>query len=85
MDDKTWREYVLQVARNHSETPENVEREMQLAIIMAVDKSKADGNEYAINWWSKVPRKGEYPTPQEFVEYTAAYLKNGSGNRGIPC
>ena len=61
-----------QVALKHGVSVEEVRREINLAIEDALLDPTFEVKEY----WAKIPKKGEKPTPEEMIEYIANKIKS---------
>ncbi len=53
------------VAKEHSVTPDEVYREIEFAIEMAMQNPDPEAQQF----WAMMPRAGERPTPEEFIAY----------------
>lgn len=68
-------EIIAKIARENGTTPENVLREMQLAIDHAYDHHDKEAQKL----WDMMSFKSDRPTPEEFIFQVAMMLdKNGS-------
>ncbi|MBO7184181.1 MAG: sporulation initiation factor Spo0A [Oscillospiraceae bacterium] len=65
MSNNKFEEILIQIAKKNHSTPENVRKEMQYAMDMAM----ASSDPAVQARWATVPRKGERPTLEEFVCY----------------
>ncbi len=54
-----------QIARRENTSVEVVRKHIQVAIISGMTNSAPDVQKT----WSKIPRKGDYPTPEEVIAY----------------
>lgn len=68
------RKIYREIARKNGVTTDEVKREMQEALEHAYKNTPNDGITGA--YQNRVPRRGEVPTPEEFVRYAASQLKN---------
>ena len=72
---KNFEEIIAKIARENGTTPENVLREMQLAIDHAYDHHDKEAQKL----WDMMSFKSDRPTPEEFIFQVAMMLdKNGS-------
>ena len=60
------------IASENQTTVENVYHEMEQAILSGFENSSPDIQ----NWWTKVPRAGEIPTPEELIEHILNEIMN---------
>ena len=59
------------IAKKYNTTPEEVRREMQIAIDAGFDNPDPDVQEE----WKKMTLKGARPTPEEVINYAVKQLK----------
>ena len=59
------------IAKKYNTTPEEVRREMQIAIDAGFDNPDPDVQEE----WKKMTLKGDRPTPEEVINYAVKQLK----------
>ena len=59
------------IAEKYNTTPEEVRREMQIAIDAGFDNPDPDVQEE----WKKMTLKGDRPTPEEVINYAVKQLK----------
>ena len=72
---KNFEEIIAKIDRENGTTPENVLREMQLAIDHAYDHHDKEAQKL----WDMMSFKSDRPTPEEFIFQVAMMLdKNGS-------
>ena len=62
------------IAKKYGVTPTEVKRDMQSALEEAYKNSNS--NDFIKMNQEKVPRKGEVPTPDEFIRYAVERIKN---------
>ena len=67
------RKIYRKIAREHGVSPKEVREEMQAAIMKAYQKPPDDN--ITVAYQNRVPRKGEGPTPEEFIRYAAGQIK----------
>lgn len=67
------RKIYRKIAREHGISPKEVREEMQAAITEAY-RNPPDDN-VTVAYQNRVPRKGEIPTPEEFIRYVAKQVK----------
>lgn len=67
---KNFKELLKVIAKQNHTTPENVLKEMQLAIDAGFDNPDPDIQKQ----WSKVSHKAERPTPEEVIYHIAMTL-----------
>lgn len=60
-----------QIARRENSDVETVRKHIQIAIISGMTNPDPAVREA----WAKIPRKGEYPTPEEVIAYETLRLK----------
>ncbi|MDE6746062.1 MAG: hypothetical protein K2J72_05420 [Oscillospiraceae bacterium] len=61
---------ISKVAQDNGISVEEVRAEIQKTI----DEGMKSTSPQAVEFWKKVPRKGEKPTPEEFIDYMREYL-----------
>ena len=61
-----------QLAKKEGVSVETVRHEIEIAISAA----RKSTDPKAQNFWKSVPRKGEYPTPEEVIVHLAAMTKS---------
>ena len=61
---------IIKVAQENGISVEEVCAEIQKAI----DEVMKNTSPQAVKFWEKIPRKGEKPTPEEFIDYMREYL-----------
>lgn len=77
MDEQTKRQLeaaqaaLRQIARREGCSVEAVRKHIQIAIISGM----TNPDPAVRRAWAKIPRKGEYPTPEEVIAYEASRLK----------
>jgi hypothetical protein len=64
------------IAEAHGVSAEEVKKDMQAAIDHAYKSKHKSGIEKA--YLNSVPRKGEIPTPEEFIVYAVRQMKKDS-------
>lgn len=67
------RKYYREIAKKHGVSVDEVKRDMQLAI----NEAYINPNTTALN----VPRKGDVPTPDEFVDHVVSKIKKVNLNK----
>lgn len=67
---KNFEEIIAKIARENGTTPENVLREMQLAIDHAYDHHDKEAQKL----WDMMSFKSDRPTPEEFIFQVAMML-----------
>lgn len=67
------RKVYRQIAKKHGVSVADVKRDMQEALNYAYNNTPNDGVTGA--YQNQVPRKGEIPTPDEFIRYAAKEVK----------
>lgn len=65
---KEFKELLNAVAKQHNTTPEEVYKEMQIAIDSGFDNPDPEVQKM----WKQVPFKGERPNPEDLITYVAA-------------
>lgn len=70
------RKIYRKIAREHGVSVEEVKEDMQAAIAAAYGNPPKDGGITAA-YQRQVPRKGEIPTPEEFIRYAAGKARKG--------
>ncbi|MDE6763293.1 MAG: hypothetical protein K2J73_06410 [Oscillospiraceae bacterium] len=50
-------------------------KEVRAEIQKAIDEGMKSTDPQAMEMWKKVPRKGERPTPEEFIDYAAKKVR----------
>lgn len=50
------------------------ENEVRAEIQKVIDEGMKNTSPQAVTFWGKIPRKGEKPTPEEFIDYMREYL-----------
>lgn len=60
------------VAQQAGTTEETVKTEIEVAIMEARANAYASGDKQKIAMWESIPRAGEIPTAEEFVEFMSA-------------
>ena len=61
---------IIKVAQENGISVEEVCAEIQKTI----DAGMKNTSPQAVKFWEKIPRKGEKPTPEEFIDYMREYL-----------
>lgn len=61
------RKIYRKIAREHGVSPKEVREEMQAAIMQAYQNPPDDN--ITVAYQNRVPRKGDVPTPEEFIRY----------------
>lgn len=74
------RRILRKVARENGVTLAEVRTEIQTAIETAYQNPPVDGGVIKANQ-QRVPRKGEIPTPEEFIRYSARQVQQKRGQR----
>lgn len=72
---RNFEEIIAKVAQENGTTPEDVLREMQLAI----DEAYNHHDEEAQKLWGMMTFKGDRPTPEEFIFQVAMMMDDGRG------
>lgn len=72
---RNFEEIIAKVAQENETTPEDVLREMQLAI----DEAYNHHDEEAQKLWDMMTFKGDRPTPEEFIFQVAMMMDDGRG------
>ena len=67
------RKIYRKIARENGVTLKEVRQDMQTAITAAYTNPPNDG--VTVAYQNRVPRKGEVPTPEEFIRYAAGEIK----------
>lgn len=67
------RKIYRKIAREHGVSPKEVREEMQAAIMQAYQNPPDDN--ITVAYQNCVPRKGDVPTPEEFIRYAAGQIK----------
>ena len=62
---------IEKVARHNGVSEDEVRREIQTAIDLAMANPDPGVREY----WAKIPRKGDKPTPEEAILYISGQIK----------
>lgn len=65
MEKQYWDQVISQIAQDHHTTPENVRREMMLAM----EEAQRTKDPNARAKWDTIPRKGNKITLEEFLDY----------------
>lgn len=73
--DKKFQRILEQIAKEHGSTPEEVYREMQIAIDAGFDNPDPKVQET----WKGIPFKGDRPTPEELVMALTKMIKQSKG------
>lgn len=60
-----------EIARRENSSVENVRKHIQVAIISGM----TNPDPAVRKTWAKIPRKGEYPTPEEVIAYALTQLR----------
>ena len=67
-------DYIIQtIARQNHTTPQEVRQKM----IEAMKEAQLSSNPAARAKWNRIPRKGDEPTLEEFLDYLLHATKNG--------
>lgn len=74
------RRILRKVAKENGVTLAEVRTEIQTAIQTAYQNPPADGGVIKA-YQQRVPRKGEIPTPEEFIRYSARQVQQKRGQR----
>lgn len=69
------RKIYKQIAKKHGVTVAEVRADIQSAITAAYTEPSSD-NEITKAYQNRIPRKGEIPTPEEFIHYVTKVTKN---------
>lgn len=69
------RKIYREIARENGVSVKDVKRDMQEAITAAYKNPPKDGGVTAA-YQRQVPRKGEIPTPEEFIRYMAGKVRD---------
>lgn len=72
MGKNNYKKILETIAKNEGISVEEVEREMQIAILSGYRNPDPQVQKI----WSELPFKGEYPTPEEIIPYLAKLVKN---------
>lgn len=67
MTEKQFDRILRETAKQYNTTPEHVRQEMQLAM----DEAMRNPDPTVQAKWASIPRKGDVPTLEEFVEHMA--------------
>ena len=70
------RKIYRKIAKEHGVSVKEVKRDMQEAITVAYQNPPQDGGVIAA-YQQRVLRKGDIPTPDEFIRYAAHKIKAG--------
>lgn len=73
-EEKKVEKILRQVARREGVTVAQVRRDINDAIRQAIEISKLENNQHALELWRQVPCKGEIPTPEELIPWIAEYM-----------
>lgn len=68
------RKIYREIARKNGVSVKDVKRDMQAAITAAYQNPPKDGGVISA-YQRQVPRKGEIPTPEEFIRYAAGKVR----------
>ena len=68
---KEFKELLNAVAKQHNTTPEEVYKEMQIAIDFGFDNPDPEVQKI----WKQIPLKGERPTPKDLIPYMAEMVR----------
>jgi len=63
-----------QIAKENNTTVAEVRREMEVAIRAAIENPDPKVQDE----WTKIPYKGEEPTPEEVIAYVTRHVKKGN-------
>lgn len=74
-EEKNVEKILRQVARREGVTVAQVRRDINDAIRQAIEISKLENNQHALELWRQVPCKGEIPTPEELIPWIAEYVR----------
>ena len=69
------RKAIGQLAKEKKIPEEQIIMEIEAAIAEGLRRSKQNGNAAALGIWNRIPKKGEAPTAEEFVEYFCDMIK----------
>jgi len=65
---------IKQLAQEKGVPEEQIIQEMEAAIAEGLRVSTQSGNRAALEIWNRIPRKGEVPTAEEFIEFFCGAL-----------
>lgn len=63
------REAIQIIAKSEGKSVNQIRKDVKISIADAMKRAKKENNTEVLEMWSSIPRKGDIPTPEEFIAY----------------